>query len=151
MFLSNCDPVRRLSVPEIEKRFLLAVTFAEGAIVTPSALLDNTGFATVFGRQNLHKWYNEEGSGTLIVRGPGKSSTVSMADYFDSLPPNHFLTRFGQRKENLSRLQIAEIRDDISTLDRSLMRLAPKAEGAALARNALTDAILQSDEFSAWC
>jgi hypothetical protein len=68
MFLDNFDTVRQLPVAEIEKRFLLGVTFAQGVIVTPSLLLDNQGFTDVLKRPNLYHRYREEGLGTLILK-----------------------------------------------------------------------------------
>jgi hypothetical protein len=151
MFLANCDPVRRLSVKELEKRFLLGVTFADGVIVTPSLLLDNKGFAAVLDRKNLVKWYREEGNGGFVVRLPGAADCHSMLEYFDALPPNHVLAGYGGKtKGSLSRPQLIELRRDLDALDQSIRQFEPTFETVGLERQSLSNGILKRPALAEW-
>lgn len=151
MFLANCDTVRRLPVSEIEKRFLLGVTFAEGVIVTPSLLLDNQGFSEVLQRPNLYRWYREEGLGTLTIRSPSRSSFTSMEDYFDTLPGSYRLARCGGRqKQDLSRDELSHVISDLRLLDKRLIDFAPTKHALSLTPHALSDAVRQSATLLEW-
>lgn len=151
IFLANCDPVRQLSVSELEKRFLLGVTFAEGVILTPSLLLDNVGFGQVLKRRNLQKWYREEGSGTLVLRHPGSDHSSSMMEYFEQLPPGHRLARHaGKEKGRLTRLELADLQSDLKALDRDLRAFSPLHEPVALRPTSLTQALVESSTFADW-
>ncbi|MEG1451687.1 hypothetical protein [Brevundimonas sp.] len=56
MFLANCDPVRRLSPLELEKRFTMSIALSKGAILTPNLLLDNAGMASMLENSMLKLW-----------------------------------------------------------------------------------------------
>lgn len=152
MFLANCDPVRRLPGPELEKRLLLSVAFSKGAIVTPSLLLDNDGIAALLARPDLQRWFNSrDGRGGLVIRMPGGDSAAPLEDYFAALPPHHHLTRFGCAKDRLDRHALAGLRDDLRAIDAALNRLSAVYSPVNLRPSALSDAILASSAFAQWC
>ncbi len=119
MFLANCDPVRRLSPIELEKRFTMSIALSKGAILTPNLLLDNTGMASMLENSMLKLWSgSKEGQGGIVIRVPGEAAPDSLEDYFDNLPDHHFLTRFQSRKGELSQLALAEFKSDLRGMDR---------------------------------
>lgn len=151
MFLANCDTVRQLPAAEIEKRFLLGVTFAEGVVVTPSLLLDNRGFTEVLKRPNLHRWYQEEGLGTLTIRSPTKIAFTTMVEYFESLPPGFRLARCqGRAKCELTADELHNLIGDLKLLDRRIAEFSANKQTLALAPEALTSAIDNSETLKAW-
>jgi hypothetical protein len=151
MFLANCDTVRQLPAAEIEKRFLLGVTFAQGVIVTPSLLLDNQGFSEVLKRPNLYHWYREEGLGTLTVRSPSQHHFMTMEDYFDGLPGGYRLARCGGKpKQELTSDEVKQVLVDLRSLDKNLVDFVPTRQALALKSDALTKAIIASPTFAAW-
>ena len=151
LFLANCDTVRRLSRAELEKRFLIGATFAQGVILTPSLLLDNVHFPDILARRNIETWYMGEGAQTIAIRAPGAVPTSSMTDYFDDLPPSYILNRFGgTAKGSLGRLERLDLRDDLGALDRVLARYQPLTDSRSLAPTALSDRILGDETFARW-
>lgn len=151
MFLANCDTVRQLPAAEIEKRFLLGVTFAQGVIVTPSLLLDNRGFAEVLKRPNLHRWYSEEGFGTLTIRSPTAAGASSMLDFFESLPASYRLARCGGKQKNdLTTDERQALVADLQFLDKRLCDFKPKRHVLSLTPDALTKVLTNSSTFAAW-
>ncbi len=151
MFLANCDPVRRLSPVELEKRFTMSIALSKGAILTPNLLLDNTGMASMLENSMLKLWSgSKEGQGGIVIRVPGEAAPDSLEDYFDNLPDHHFLTRFQSRKGELSQLALAEFKSDLRGMDRTLKRLKPVYSPISLHPRSLTDAILVSPEFAQW-
>lgn len=151
MFLANCDPVRRLSGGELEKRFMMSVALSKGAILTPNLLLDNAGMAPMLEGAMLKRWSNsKEGRGGIVIRVPGKDAPSSLEDYFDNLPDHHFLTRFQSRKGDLGQLELAEFKSDLRSIDRNLRRLNPVYCPVSLHSASLSNAILSSSSFTAW-
>jgi len=151
MFLANCDPVRRLSHPELEKRFLMSIALSKGAILTPNLLLDNAGMGRLLDNPLVQRWSrSKEGRGRLVVRVPGNAAPESIEDYFDNLPPHHYLTRFQCRKQDLAGLDLAHFKAELHTLDRNLRRIRPTYSPVSLNGAALSDAVAASPSLKQW-
>ncbi|WP_297801838.1 hypothetical protein [uncultured Brevundimonas sp.] len=152
MFLANCDPVRRLPPFELEKRFLMSIALSKGAILTPNLLLDNAGMGRLLDNSLVRRWsMSKEGRGGVVIRVPGASAPESMEDYFDNLPPHHYLTRFQCRKQDLSGLDLAQFKSELHRLDRNLRRIRPVYSPVRLHGQSLSDAIMASASFTQWC
>src|SRR5690554_6959094 len=78
LLLSNCDSVRALDGNELRKRFLTGLAFADGVVLSPNALIDNTGIAEVISQSNVTKYLNEEGQGKLVIRGFGDRKSTRL-------------------------------------------------------------------------
>ena len=151
MFLANCDPVRRLSPFELEKRFLMSIALSKGAILTPNLLLDNGGMARLLDNALVQRWSrSKEGRGGVVIRVPGASAPESIEDYFDSLPPHHYLTRFQCRKGDLSGLDLAHFKAELHTLDRNLRRIKPVYSPVSLHGQSLSDAVSSCASLNQW-
>ncbi|WP_292051381.1 MULTISPECIES: hypothetical protein [unclassified Brevundimonas] len=151
MFLANCDPVRRLSPFELEKRFLMSIALSKGAILTPNLLLDNAGMGRLLDNSLVRRWsMSKEGRGGVVIRVPGASAPESMEDYFDNLPPNHYLARFQCCKQDLTGLDLAHFKSELHTLDRNLRRIKPAYSPVSLHSRSLSDAVMASASLAQW-
>lgn len=151
MFLANCDPVRKLSAYELEKRFLMSIALSKGAILTPNLLLDNGGMGRLLDNALVRRWSSsKEGRGGVVIRVPGADVPESLEDYFDNLPPHHYLTRFQCRKQDLTGLDLAHFKSELHTLDRNLRRIRPTYCPVKLYSQSLSDAIISSASFNEW-
>src|SRR5690606_40867203 len=101
LLLSNCDSVRALDGNELRKRFLTGLAFADGVVLSPNALIDNTGIAEVISQSNVTKYLNEEGQGKLVIRGFGMDGYTDVRDYYHALPDS-------RSEEHTSELQSRE-------------------------------------------
>lgn len=100
LYLANCDSVRQLSHEEIRKRFLTAVVFADGVVLSPNVLIDNPGILSALGQKNIARWFREEGLGKVVVRGNGIRPGISLRDYFDALPGSYKVSHLGGHSKN---------------------------------------------------
>lgn len=151
MFLANCDPVRRLSRDELEKRLMMSLALSQGAILTPNLLLDNAGMSGLMQGDMLRRWAgSKQGRGGVVIRVPGHEAPSSLEDYFDDLPQHHFLTRFQCRKGDLDRLTIAQFQSELRALDRTLRAIKPVYCPVKLHGQSLSDAIAASASLAQW-
>lgn len=144
LYLSNCDSVRQLSDEEVRKRFLIGAVFAQGVILSPNLLIDNSSMVSILRQANVSGYFREEGAGNIVVRGFGVSKTCSLVEYFDALPDFFRVSRFGGKPK--SRLMSEEkdaIRRDLDAAQSLLEGYEATFEPVSLGPDALTDAILQ--------
>lgn len=143
LLLSNCDSVRALEGPELRKRFLTALTFADGVVVTPNTLLDNAHMARVIAQDNVVRYLRREGSGKLVIRGFGLEQGRSLIDYYDALPGSFILSSLpgSPRKDNLDRHQRAQMAERLRDLQRVMDRFEPVIDSVSLPRESLRDEI----------
>ena len=143
LLLSNCDSVRALDGAELRKRFLTALTFADGVVVSPNTLLDNAHMASVIAQDNVVKYLRREGSGKLVIRGFGLDQGRSLVDYYDALPGSFILSSLpgSPRKDNLDRHQRGQMEQRVRELQRVMERFEPVIDSLSLPRESLRDEI----------
>lgn len=143
LLLSNCDSVRMLSAEEIRKRFLTGLTFADGVVLSPSALLDNAGFHSLISKRNVVKYLNEEGSGKFVVRGFNLSGDFCLVDYFKGLSEDYIISSIpgNPKKSDLSVEQLDLILTRLELTQKALDRINPVIEDARIEPGSLRNEI----------
>lgn len=145
LFLANCDSVRVLEPEELRKRILTGLTFANGIIASPNALLDNPGIDAVLAQRNVVKYLNEEGLGKFVVRGFGIAGYHSLEEYFEALPADFIISSLpGQpSKGSLSASEMSAFVARIRQTQQVLKAVQPVKESLALGSDALRDEIIR--------
>lgn len=92
LLLSNCDSVRGLDSQELQKRILSALVFADGIILTPNMLVDNSAIDLVLDSWAVKKYLREEGAYKLVVRGLSVESGFNLTNYFEHLPETYIVS-----------------------------------------------------------
>lgn len=142
LFLSNCDSVRTLTNDELRKRILIGLTFGEGVILSPNMLLENPAIIDVLRQRNVVKFLNEEGLGSLTVRGLNVQALSSMSDYFDRLPGHFRISSLaGIQKQDLTPEQLDALRVYLRRLDAALIEVQPSFENAQIVEDSLSSEI----------
>lgn len=143
LLISNCDSVRRLSPDELRKRFLTGMTFGDGVIISPNMLIDNVDFHRLLSRRNVVKYLNEEGHGSLVLRGFNISEDMSLLDYYEALPSDFILSSVegSPTKSSLSTSQETELIERIKATQLALSELGYITEKLELSPNSLTKEI----------
>lgn len=143
LLLSNCDSVRGLDGAELRKRFLTALAFADGVVISPNALLDNLHMSNVIAQRNVVRYLNEEGHGKLVIRGFGLEQAPSLIDYYDALPDSFILSSLpgAPRKDNLTRAQHQLMHERVTALQQVIDRINPVIENVSLPRESLRNEI----------
>lgn len=143
LLLSNCDSVRMLNPEEIRKRFLTGLIFADGVILAPNALIDNTGIHALISQKNVLKYLNEEGLGKFIVRGININDDLRLVDYFSALPGDYIVSSLPghPRKSNLTRDQRDNILKRLDLTQNALDQINPVFEDARISPESLKDEI----------
>lgn len=146
LLLSNCDSVRCLCESELRKRFLTALTFADGVVVPPNTLMDNMNFANLITRKNVVKYLNEEGAGKFIIRGfRVGDSNFSLYEYFESLPDDFIISSFPNhpKKSELTKDQLKTLLTRITLTQNAINQIQPKTEKLTLTADSLTNEIIR--------
>tara|TARA_B110000902_G_scaffold87072_1_gene103433 strand:- start:687 stop:1646 length:960 start_codon:yes stop_codon:yes gene_type:complete len=145
LLLSNCDSVRKLSAAEFRKRFLMGLTFGEGVILTPNALLDNVDLHTLMARKNVVKYLKEEGSGNLIVRGFNLNGELSLTEYFDKLPEDYIISSLPKspKKSDINDVQRDKILVRLSETQKALDNISPVVENIEIKKDSLKNEVLK--------
>lgn len=146
LLLSNCDSVRRLNESELRKRFLTALTFADGVVIPPNTLMDNINFSSLITRKNVVKYLNEEGLGKFIIRGFRVGDNgFSLYEYFDSLPDDFIISSFPNNptKNELTKEQLHTLLTRITLTQNAINQIQPKTEKLILTPDSLTDEIMK--------
>jgi len=139
IYLSNCDSVRHLNAEEIRKRFLIALVFGNGVVLSPNILSDNDGIYEILREKSVVKFLNEEGSNFLMVRGINIAGIKSVHDYFDRLPGNYKVSYFkGKEKQKLSSSELKELKRRLEMIDGVLSSLSIDYRDAPIELGSLT-------------
>lgn len=151
LLLSNCDSVRMLSTEDIRKRFLTGLTFADGVILAPNTLIDNTGINSIISKKNILKYLNEEGLGKFVVRAPNLNDDFRLIDYFNALPGGYIVSSLpgNPRKSDLTRDQLDTIAKRLDLTQNALDQINPVFEDANIGPDSLKNEIakrIASDE-----
>ena len=144
LLLSNCDSVRKLDVAEIRKRFLTGLTFADGVVLTPNTIIDNTDIKSLITKKNVVKYLNEEGYGKLVVRGFDLESEFSLVDYFESLPGDFIISSIphSPKKKNLSKGELSRVLKRLDFTQIALDKISPKIESISIENDSLRNEII---------
>lgn len=147
LYLANCDSTRRLSREELHKRFMTAVVFADGVVFSPNVLIDNPGILDMLSGRRVAHWFQEEGLGSVVVRGVGVHEGMSLVEYFDQLPGDYVVSRLGgrtkQQLEASGKQELDALRLELEHTQQQLMRYQAGWETLKLTPESLTQEILK--------
>ncbi len=139
LLLSNCDSVRQLGSAELKKRFLTGLTFADGVVLTPNTLLDNSDFHSLITKKNVVKYLNEEGAGKFIVRGFNLGEEMCLTEYFEKLPNDYIISSLpnSPKKSQINDAQRDLILTRLDATQQALEKISPKVESIDILRGSL--------------
>lgn len=145
LLLSNCDSVRQLRSTELRKRFLTGLTFADGVVLTPNTLLDNSDFHSLITKKNVVKYLNEEGAGKFIVRGFNLGNEICLTEYFEKLPSDYIISSLPNtpKKSLINDKQRDLILNRLDATQRALERISPKVESIEVQPNSLQNEVFR--------
>lgn len=143
VFLSNCDSVRALTSEELQKRFLLGLTLANGVVLSPNTVLDNRDISETLAKTNVLKYLNEEGQGRLVLRGFNLEQEITLNDYFEALPGSYIVSSIdgSPSKEQLTGVQARALIARLKQTQQVLTALNPKYENVNLLPTSLQQEI----------
>lgn len=143
LLLSNCDSVRQLGPTELRKRFLTGLTFADGVVLTPNTLLDNSDFHSLITKKNVVKYLNEEGAGKFIVRGFNFGEEMCLIEYFEKLPNDYIISSLpnSPMKSHINNAQRDLILTRLDATQKALERISPKVESIDIQRDSLQNEV----------
>lgn len=143
LLLSNCDSVRKLDTEEIRKRFLTGLTFADGVVLSPNAVIDNVDFHRLITRKNVVKYLNEEGHGKLVIRGFNLYEGQTLFDYYNSLPDNFIISSItgSPQKSEITREQSSSLIERIILTQEALNQIGYKMEKLEIPKESLRNEV----------
>lgn len=147
MYLANCDSTRKLNADEFEKRFLTSAVFSQGIILSPNIILDNPSVVDILRSARVKKWFKEEGSGSIVVRGVGVTPSSCLVEYFDSLPDNFVISSMGGLSKTEIKCTDAQgldaLRKRLELIQEQLFRFDSQRQNLLLDDNSLSNEILR--------
>lgn len=118
---------------------MTGLSFAQGVILSPNVLVDNSDIQSCLSQRNVIKYLNEEGIDSFVIRGFGLSSTFSVLDYFQALPDDYIFSSVvgSPKKCELSVQQEADLIARLQATDRAIQQFSPQVESIQLSADAL--------------